>query len=89
MPLPSGRVVLHIDDGSPNPPWRKFDDLKPDGSFSLKDVYTTKYKVCVFTNPGAGKSFVRIPEKYRHPGTTPLSVDVKAGQMTLDLDLTD
>jgi hypothetical protein len=88
-PLPGGRVALHVDKGLPNPPWVKFDDLKPDGSFTLKDVVTPgKYKVCVFTMQGLGK-FVRIPEKYRHPGTTPLTIDGTMDLHTLDIDLTD
>jgi prepilin-type processing-associated H-X9-DG protein len=89
QPLPTGKVTLHLDDGMPNAPWKKFDDLKADGSFTLKDVYPAKYRVCVITMEVSGKPFVRIPEKYHHPGTTPLTVDVKVGEQTLNIELTN
>ena len=82
-------MTLHFDTGMPNLPWTKFDNLKADGSFMLKDVSPGTYRVCVMTMQGLGKGFVRIPEKYRHPGTTPLSVEVKVGEQTLDIDLTE
>jgi hypothetical protein len=87
VPLPGGKVVLHLDDALSNHPRRQFDDLKADGSFTLKDVYPTRYRVCVFTDQGLGKRFVRIPEMYRHPGTTPLRYEVKTGEQTFDIDL--
>jgi hypothetical protein len=73
-PLAEGKVSFHPDKGKPVKA-----DVK-DGKFTAKDVPAGRHKLAV-----EGKG---VPAQYSSPDRTPLLVEVKPGDNTLDVQRT-
>ena len=58
------------------------------GSQSLQDLFT-RYQDRLKTIDKARKAIVKVPKKYTDVQTTPLSVEVKEGEQTINLELKD
>jgi hypothetical protein len=83
-PLPAGTVTFHFAGMAGKKAGKA--EIKPDGSFLLKDLSAGEYTVTISTEK-AGKKKVPIPLKYSNPGTSGLKVEVVAGRQMHKLNL--
>ncbi len=83
QPLTAGVVILTGADGKTHSA-----DLAADGTYSFKDVKVGEYKVAVDTdNPKNPAKAVKVPAKYQDSKTSGITVDVRKGEATHDIDL--
>lgn len=87
----SGAVITFYDENNGAPS----SNIAEDGSYSVKNVATGKARIAVMSSPGismpglpAAKS-VQVPEKYANHEKSGLTLDVKRGSQTHNIDLLD
>ena len=87
-PLPGGTVAFHPDKGKPVAA-----QIQPDGTYSARAVPVGDVVVTVETESvkkaGGGAKYVKVPAKYAGPKTSGLTVTIKAGKQTHDINLLD
>jgi len=97
-PLNPGVIVLHSDVEELFP-----QKVQADGSYQFVNLIPGKYKVSLNSyrlqdQPAGGKGqpktlslpkFMPIPQKYTSPETSGLSLEIKAGKQTFNIELTD
>jgi serine/threonine protein kinase len=84
-PVPAGVVAFHLADGVQGTA------EVADGSYRLaKVIQPGTYKVTISSGLGTpGKVLLRIPVKYENPATSGLRCEVRPGENTYDIELTD
>jgi hypothetical protein len=86
LPVTGGTVAFHPAKGKP-----VVAKIQADGGYSAKDVPVGEVVVAVETESvkkaGGGAKYVKIPAKYAGPKTSGITVTIKEGKQTYDIDL--